>query len=294
MKQILALLSLVTLSFWAQANDTFFSLGGSIPIQQFDRAGARFYVHRDLGRHLAIAAGYNQSESQQDVSRGSLISRFSMPFQTSLNERIYPFVGLDQQFEAGAIRPAVFFGAGIEQQWVDQWGAFLETRYQTNREQEWYLQIGLRFWPGRAKRLDARIRSSEPDIARNDAEFDGYIELSDVEQVQQPKPEPVPVRSEPETDRILSTMMDRAKRDLPDGVYVHLGFFRQVDSIQRYRNLITNYVWGDEILVHFDERLNGFRVLIGPYTESDARARRKDILEHDMDAYIFWVPEHSQ
>lgn len=308
MKQIFVLLNLAMLSFWVQANDTFFSIAGTTPVTQFDRAGARFYVHRDLGRHLAVAGGYAQSEPQLGVSQGSLITRFSMPFQTSINERVYPFAGLDQQLEAGAFEPAVFLGVGVEQQWIDQWGGLFEMRYQTGREEEFHLQVGVRFWPGRAKRLDARVRSSEPDSARQDDDFNERIELSDVEQRQaepeaQPEPavpsepepvvqpEPEPVRTEPETDRFLASIMEQSKRDLPDGVYVHLGFFRQVQSIQRYRNLVTDYVWGDELLVHYDDRLNGFRVLIGPYTEADARARRQDIREHDMDAFIYWVPE---
>ncbi|PTY37612.1 hypothetical protein BGP77_14060 [Saccharospirillum sp. MSK14-1] len=319
MKPFFVFVSLAMASLSVQAEDTFFSIAGTTPIQQFERAGARAYVHRDLGRHLAIAGGYAQSEPQRGVSQGSVIARFSMPFQTSLNERVYPFAGIDQQIEAGAIEPAVFLGAGIEQQWIDQWGGFIETRYQLDREQDWHLQVGVRFWPGRAKRLDARVRSSDPDQARQDDDFNERIELSDVEQRQaqpqpepepepepepqpepepvvqaEPEPEPEPVRSDSETDRFLASIMEQAKRDLPDGVYVHLGFFRQVQSIQRYRNLVTDYVWGDELLVHYDEPLNGFRVLIGPYTEPDARARRQDIREHDMDAFIYWVPQRDR
>ena len=313
MKQIFVLLSLATLSFWAQANDTFYSIAGTTPVNQFDRLGARFYVHRDLGRHLAAAAGYAQSEPQLGVSQGSFITRFSMPFQTSINERIYPFAGLDQQLEADAFEPAVFLGVGIEQQWIDQWGGLFEMRYQTGREEDFHLQMGVRFWPGRAKQLDARVRSSDPDIARNDAEFEGRIELSEVEQrqaeVQRPAPQPAPVEPEPQPqvqpqprvqpvpqvqpDQFLNGLMNQAKRDLPDGVYVHLGFFRQVHSIQRYRSMVTNFVWGDELLVHYDERLNGFRVVIGPYTEADARARRQDIRDYGLDAFIYWVPERQ-
>ncbi|MFG1495734.1 hypothetical protein ABMA57_03795 [Saccharospirillum sp. HFRX-1] len=299
MKQIFVLLSLAMLSFWAQANDTFYSIAGTTPVTQFDRAGARFYVHRDLGRHLAVAGGYAQSEPQLGVSQGSFITRFSMPFQTSINERVYPFAGLDQQLEADAIEPAAFVGVGIEQQWIDQWGGLFEMRYQTGREEEFHLQMGVRFWPGRAKQLDARVRRSDPDIARNDAEFEGQIELSEAQQRQaepppeskvqpQPRVQPVP---QAQPDQFLDGLMSQAKRDLPDGVYVHLGFFRQVHTIQQYRTLVTDYVWGDDLLVHYDQRLNGFRVLIGPYTEADARARRRDILEHGMDAFIYWVPE---
>lgn len=316
MKPFFVFVSLAIAALSVQAEDTFFSIAGTTPITQFDRAGARAYIHRDLGRHLTIAGGYAQSEPQLGVSQGSLLARFSLPFQTSLNERVYPFAGIDQQIEAGAVEPAVFLGAGIEQQWIDQLGGFIETRYQLDREQDWHLQLGVRFWPGRAKRLDARVRSSDPDRARQDDDFNERIELSDVEQRQtepepqaeleqqaepepQPEPatvvqqkaEPEPVRSVSETDRFLASITEQAKRDLPDGVYVHLGFFRQVQSIQRYRNLVTDYVWGDELLVHYDERLNGFRVVIGPYTEPDARARRQDIREHGMDAFIYWVPE---
>jgi len=297
MKVFFTLASLVIASLSVQADDSFFSIAGTTPVSQFDRAGARAYVHRDLGRHLIIAGGYAQSEPQLGVSQGSLVVRFSMPYQTSLNERVYPFAGLDQRIGEGAVEPAVFLGAGIEQQWIDQWGGFLEARHQLDREQDWYLQVGVRFWPGRAKRLDARIRSSDPDRARQDDDFNESIELSDAEQRQpepEPRSEPEPVRTEPKADRVLTDQKDQAKRDLPDGVYVHLGFFRQVRSIQSYRTKVTNYVWGDELLVHYDERLNGFRVLIGPYTEPDARARRRDIREHGMDAFIYWVPEHNQ
>lgn len=282
------------LSFSAQASDTFFSIAATTPVNQFERAGGRFYVHQDLGLHLAIAAGYAQSEPQLGVSQGSFITRFSIPFQPSLNEHLYPFVGLDQRIEADFIEPAVFAGIGIEQQWIDQWGGFLEARYQTGREQDWHLHAGLRFRPGRAKTIDARVRRSDPDTVNDDAEFEGRVELSQVEQppveVRQPEPEPQP-KPQAQPKPIQSDLMDQAKRDLPDGVYVHLGFFRQVHSIQRYRSMVTEYVWGDELLVHYDERLKGFRVLIGPYTEADARARRRDIREHDLDAFIYWVPE---
>ncbi|MDB2449102.1 hypothetical protein N9W78_02305, partial [bacterium] len=77
-------------------------------------------------------------------------------------------------------------------------------------------------------------------------------------------------------------------------VYVHLGFFRQVHSIQRYRNLVTDFIWGDELLVHYDERLNGYRIMIGPYTEADARARRQAIMDSGMDAFIYFVPERPR
>lgn len=317
MKPFFVFVSLAIAALSVQAEDTFFSIAGTTPITQFDRAGARAYVHRDLGRHLTIAGGYAQSEPQLGVSQGSLLARFSLPFQTSLNERVYPFAGIDQQIEAGAVEPAVFLGAGIEQQWIDQLGGFIETRYQLDREQDWHLQLGVRFWPGRAKRLDARMRASEPDQARQQDDVAERIELSEVEQRQaqrQPEPQPQPqvqpepepevqpepapqpevVRTEPQTDRFMASIMDQSKRDLPDGAYVHLGFFRQVHSIQRYRSLVTNYVWGDELLVHYDQRLNGFRVLIGPYTEADARARKRDIIEHGMDAFIYWVPERNQ
>lgn len=285
MKRFSVLLCLTTLSLWVQASDTSFSLAGTTPVNQFERAGARLYIQENVGRHLTLGAGYAQSEPQLGVSQGSFIARFTLPFQTGINERIYPMMGVDQRIEAQVIEPAMYFGVGIEQQWIDQWGGFLEARYQLEREQDWHLQAGIRFWPGRAKQLDVRMRKSEPDTARDNPVPEPRIELEPVE----PAPEPVKPPVQPEQH--LSNLMDQAKRDLPDGVYVHLGFFRLVHSIQRYRHLVTDYVWGDELLVHYDERLKGFRVLIGPYTEADARARRRDIREHGMDAFIYWVPE---
>ncbi|WP_108126582.1 hypothetical protein [Saccharospirillum mangrovi] len=327
MKQWLGLISLL---FWAlstHAADTSFSVAGTTPVTQFDRIGVRAYVQTDIGQHLTLGAGYAQVEPQLGVSQGSVITRLSFPFQTSLNERFYPFMGIDQQVDADAIEPALFFGIGVEQQWIDQWGGFLETRYQTRREEDWHLQVGIRFWPGRAKRLDVRMRNSDPDTAE-EGEFNGRIELSDVSeqqaQAQQPEPEqqlepdsepqaepepravpesepepqvaesaPEPLPPpEPEVQQVLSNLMDQAKRDLPDGVYVHLGFFRQVHSIQRYRNLVTDFVWADELLVHYDERLNGYRIVIGPYTLADARARAQAVRDGGLDAFIYMVPEN--
>lgn len=312
MKRLLGLFSFLLWAWSTQAADTSFSLAGTTPLSQFDRAGVRAYIQTDLGQHLTLGGGYAHSEPQFGDSQGSVILRLSLPFQTSLNERVYPFVGLDQQVDAEVIEPAWYFGAGVEQQWIDQWGGFLETRYQTGREnqngrdQDFHLQVGFRFWPGRAKRLDVRMRSSDPDSAEQ-GEFNGRIDLSEVTEQQaqpepesepeprvvEPEPEPEPLPPpEPEVQQVLTGLMDQAKRDLPDGVYVHLGFFRQVHSIQRYRNLVTDFVWADELLVHYDERLYGYRIMIGPYTLADARARSQAVRDSGLDAFIYLVPEN--
>lgn len=314
-------IGLITLFSWlglAQAADTSFSLAGTTPLSQFDRVGIRAYVQTDLGVHLTLGGGYAQSEPQFAFSPGSLIVRASLPFQTSLNERLYPFVGVDQPLDADAIDLNWYAGVGVEQQWIDQWGGFLETRYQSGQDDDWHLQMGIRFWPGRAKRLDVRMRNSDPDQAADEEAFNGRIELSDVSETSNepqpqpkaepqsepepqpepaPQPEPEPIAeplppTEPEVQQVLDDLMDQATRDLPDGFYVHLGFFRQVQSIQRYRNLVTDFAWGDELLVHYDERLEGYRIVIGPYAVTDARARSQAVRDTGMDAFIYVVPEN--
>ena len=329
MKKALILALLAATLPAAEANDPSISLAATTPVNQFDRLGGRFYAQQEFGRHFNLALGYSQAEQQAGVSQGSVISRFAVPFQSGLRQRWYPFVGLDLMLDQDAPDAglAPFYGAGFEQRWVNRWGGFAEVRYQTGRAQDWHLALGLRFWPGRSQELDARMRRSDPVRAADDAGFDGRIELTPPASPTQPveataqavedPPENTPpaapevesivvpasrqrpldgqtetAQSElPEPDESTLAMIEQATAGLPAGTYLQLGFFRQPESIQRFRSQVVDQSWASELRLHHDDRLDGMRVLLGPYPPAEIPSRREALIAAGQEVFVYRVPE---
>lgn len=332
MKKRLILTMLVASLSAAEAADPSVSLAATTPINQFDRLGGRFFAQQELGRQFNLALGYAQNEQQAGVSQGSVFGRFAVPFQGGLRQRWYPFVGLDLTLDPDAAYSGLdpFYGAGIEQRWVNQWGGFAEVRYQTGRAQDWHLALGVRFWPGRSQQLDARMRRSEPDRAADDAGFDGIIELTPsasparpVESTsaasretedetpasaaveQQPVPRPqqptpndqtaAPTETAPtellKPDDSTLAMIEQATAGLPAGSYLQLGFFRQPESIQRFRTQVGDQSWAAELRLYHDDRLDGMRVLLGPYPPAEIPARRQALMAAGQEVFVYRVPE---
>lgn len=299
-----ALAALVPL---AQARDTSFTAVATTPIDDFENVGSRFILQTGLGPIVNLGVGYGQSAPQEEDTVGSFLARLSSSFDFGTSSRLYPFVGLDQELDSDDNELTVFGGFGIEQGWFNHVGGVMEGRYQADQEDAWHLQLGLRYWPA-GRRPNVNVAPVLPTPAPAPV-VQAPAEPAPVEPVVQAPVEPVveaPVKAQaPEPSRPEPKLLcclawidgayveDVISEDaLLSGVYLHLGYYHRVSSIQNYRALVADRVWSDDLIIFYDEHQRGFHVMIGPYrSKADATKHHWALRKSGLDSYLYWVPE---
>lgn len=294
------------------ARDGAASFGLTAPPESVAQPGVHLTWQETLGRRVILAGGLSISEPR-DASRelGARV-RLALPFDAGLSQQWYPWVGIEQPLVDGLPRYQFHIGIGVERHWIPEAAGFLELRYQRELDSQYHLHLGLRFWPGRLQRLDARLRDSAPVRPRAEEAFDNRIELTipgqtvatirqpDVEPQSPPRafkpPQSTPVKP-PQSPGALSSPTVTPPRvtqptaaQLEPGYYLHLGLFRSRESIKRYRQQAAAQPWGDELRTLEDSQAGGTRILLGPYTETEARRRQQALSEQNIDSFVYRWP----
>lgn len=218
-------------------------------------------------------------------------------------------------------------GLGLERFFLPEIAGFAELRWQPELEETLHAQLGLRFWPGRLNRLDVRLRDSEPVQPKREAEaFDGPIVLNTTSTTEPATTNPVAVRpvqtpaagsaaaelpsltmqAAPQGDPLavspvgvteVSEPSPSPRRDteagvpggvdsLASGTYVHLGLFREDASVQRLRNQLEPDDRA-QTRVAYDAQAGGYRVVLGPYTETRATEQRARLAGRGIDSFLY-------
>lgn len=323
-RPILALFGLI-LAVPALARDGALSLGLTAPPTAILEPGMSLGWQETLGRRLVLGVGVGVSEPRPDDRDLSLAGRLSLPTDAGFNQRWYPWLGIEQPLpvsrdDIGAAQWQL--GLGLERFFLPEVAGFAELRWQPELTETIHAQLGLRFWPGRLSRLDARMRDSEPVQPERSAEaFSGPIQLvtapasgSPVDATADSATDaPVPERqgqslvmqAAPEGDPIEVTALEPAdvsessptpKSDvveslpgvdsLATGTYVHLGLFRAEASVQRLQNQLEPEVRA-QTRVAFDAVAGGYRVVLGPYSDAQASEHRADLAEQGFDSFLY-------
>lgn len=179
-RPILALLGLV-LAVPALARDGALSLGLTAPPTALLEPGMSLGWQETLGRRLILGVGIGVSEPRPDDRDLGLVGRLSLPTDAGFNQRWYPWLGIEQPLPVNRddIDAAQWqLGLGLERFFLPEVAGFAELRWQPELKETVHAQLGLRFWPGRLSRLDARMRDSEPvQPERSTGSFSGPIVL---------------------------------------------------------------------------------------------------------------------
>ncbi len=324
----LALLG-VLLATGAMARDGALSLGLTAPPTALLEPGMSLGWQETLGRRLVLGVGVGVSEPRPADRDLSLTGRLSLPTDAGFNQRWYPWIGVDQPLPASRdkIDAAQWqAGLGLERFFLPEIAGFAELRWQPELEETLHAQLGLRFWPGRLNRLDARLRDSEPVQPKREAQgFAGPIVLNTTSTTESATTDPVAARpvqtpaagsaddelpsltmqAAPEGDPIavsqvgvaeVSEPLPAPQRDtetglpsvdsLASGTYVHLGLFREEASVQRLRNQLEPDDRAQS-QVAYDAEAGGYRVVLGPFPETRATEQRARLAGQGIDSFIY-------
>lgn len=321
----------VLLAGSAMARDGALSLGLTAPPSALLEPGMSLGWQETLGRRLVLGLGVGVSEPRPDDRDLSLVGRVSLPVDAGFNRRWYPWVGVEQPLPDGrdAIDAAQWqLGLGMERFFLPEIAGFAEVRWQPDLTETLHAQIGLRFWPGRLNRLDARMRDSEPvQPERQAGAFSGPILLdraspdatttepsglnsatsrrgqTTASETPSDQPTSLVMQSAPERDPIEVTAIGvvdvsepsldpknvaatQGVEALASGTYVHLGLFRADASVQRLRSQLEPEI-RSQTRVAYDAQAGGYRVLLGPYSDTRARERRARLADQGIDSFIY-------
>lgn len=319
----------VLLATGAMARDGALSLGLTAPPTALLEPGMSLGWQETLGRRLVLGLGVGVSEPRPDDRKLSLVGRFSLPTDAGFNQRWYPWIGVDQPLPASRdkIDAAQWqAGFGLERFFLPEIAGFAELRWQPELKETLHAQLGLRFWPGRLNRLDARLRDSEPVQPKREAEgFAGPIVLNTTSTTEPGTTGPVAARpvqtptAGSATDELPSLTMQAAPEgdpiavshigvaevsepspalqrgtenglpgvdSLASGTYVHLGLFREDASVQRLRSQLEPNDRAQS-QVAYDAEAGGYRVVLGPFTETRATEQRARLAGQGIDSFLY-------
>jgi cell division septation protein DedD len=149
----------------AMARDGALNLGLTAPPTALLEPGMSLGWQETLGRRLVLGAGIGVSEPRPVERELSLTARLALPYDVGFNQQWYPWIGVEQSLPVNRDETDSaqwHAGLGLEHHFLPEIAGFLELRWQPGLTETVHLQLGLRFWPGRLNRLDARMRDSEP------------------------------------------------------------------------------------------------------------------------------------
>jgi len=252
-----------------------------------------------VGNRTAVGVGLALSEPRGGSDRDfSVQVEGRLLYGSELNTHWYPLVGTVWQVERNEIRP--WIGAGFQRQLIPEVGIYSDALWQPY-DSEVQFRLGIRIWLERFTSLDARVRSADPVGVVYQGGVRAQSKKVSIE-VQEPVP-PVTVTEEQGSPSVVkpgpaqpvvSNLAEDLSQAVPEPIdswYLHLGLFRQQESMRELEGDPRLEIYQARLQNWFDERKGVFRLLLGPMSKSEAERLKFMLLDDRIDSFLYQIPQ---
>jgi hypothetical protein len=292
--------SLCLLSSFICAHDEHFSAYGVSAPSEVLNPGYGIEAATTVGNRTVIGLGMDWREPNALGERDWFLRTDArLLYGSELKTHWYPSVSLlwspQQSLWQG------WLGVGFQRELIQELGLFAHANWQP-AQQEFQVMAGVRFWFTRLGSLDARVKHAEPKGAVYQSGQSTSKKLSLSSPTNAPEPEPLPVVEVPTEVSSIQPLESEAKSESPaiapkiedipklsSGWFVHLGIFRQLESIQSleqdarldpYRSLLTTW---------YDDEKAAFRLLIGPLSKPSSAEIKQSLDTQNLDSFLYQI-----
>jgi hypothetical protein len=261
--------------------------------------GYGFEAATTVGNRTVIGVGMDWREPNDLGERDWFLrSDARLLYGSELQTHWYPSVSLQWSTQMSQLQG--WLGVGFQRELIQELGLFAHVGWQPVQH-EFQVMAGLRFWFTRLGSLDARVKHAHPKGAVFQPGQSSNRQLSLNTPANPPEQLPfdesitadVPSIMPSEAETIKTPLPTASKTDdvsrLSQGWFVHLGVFRQLESIQSleqdvrldpYRHLLTTW---------YDDEKAAFRLLIGPLSKPRSVELKQSLGTQNLDSFLYQI-----
>ncbi len=232
--------------------------------------------------------GLNLVWTEPDLERTrsvELAAGARLLYSSEYNTQWYPTATVAWNFTDRTLKPRL--GVGFQHVTPLEVGFFSEALW-APYENEYQIKLGLRFWISRFKSLDTRIRTADPVGAvykqRRSPKAPSLKPVKE-DNVLVPVRPTVPVAMAiPETNIEPN---DNRVAVIPADWYLHLGSFRQRDSLKPLEETRALVNYQHQLNRWYDDKQSLYRLLLGPITQPEALKLKAQLATKNVDSFLY-------
>jgi hypothetical protein len=202
-----------------------------------------------------------------------------------------------------------WLGVGFQREIIEELGLFGQANWQPSQN-DFQVMLGLRFWFSRLGSLDARVKYAEPKGAVFESgqaksngltlDVDTANQQEETAAVSSETTEPVitalPSEPEPEVSAVAEDSNIKASVEntnkqtiLLPGWYVHLGVFRQLESLQGLEQDERLVTYRHLAITWYDDNKAAFRFMLGPLSKPRSVALKQTFDSQNLDSFLYQI-----